>query len=105
MAATPIPHGDHLVAVVQEAPVLLDCDATLELAAARIAEAAAHGAKLVALPETFVPGYPFWVWKLRFDDDGAALAALYTRLFENAIDLTTGGFAPLLEAAKKHGGT
>jgi nitrilase len=105
MAATPIARGDHLVAVVQEAPVLLDRDATLERAVASVAEAAVNGAKLIALPETFVPGYPFWVWKLRFDDDGAAMAALYTRLLENAVDLTSGGLRPLCVAAKKHGVT
>jgi nitrilase len=105
MTATPTPTGDHLVAVVQEAPVLLDRDATLDRAVARIAEAAANGARLVALPETFVPGYPFWVWKLRFDDDGATLAALHARLLENAIDLSAGGLRPLCEAAKKHGVT
>jgi len=102
MGATSIPRSDHLVAVVQEAPVMLDRAATLARAVASIAEAADNGARLIALPETFVPGYPFWVWKLRFDDDGAALAALHARLLENSIDLGAGGLQPLCAAAKKH---
>jgi nitrilase len=102
MAATAIPRGDHLVAVVQEAPVMLDRAATLDRAIASIAEAADNGARLVALPETYVPGYPFWVWKLRPDVDSAALAALHVRLLENSIDLAAGGLQPICDAAKKH---
>ena len=46
------------VAVVQAAPVLFDRDATIEKACRLIHEAAAQGAKLVLLPEAFVPAYP-----------------------------------------------
>jgi len=49
-------------AAVQASPVYLNASVTVDKAAALVREAAAHGAKLVAFPEVFVPGYPYWNW-------------------------------------------
>ncbi|MGC2777449.1 MAG: carbon-nitrogen hydrolase family protein [Bradyrhizobium sp.] len=49
-------------AAVQASPVYLDASATADKAASLVREAAANGAKLVAFPEVFVPGYPYWNW-------------------------------------------
>jgi len=49
-------------AAVQASPVFLNVDATVDKACAIIAEAAANGASLVAFPEVFVAGYPYWNW-------------------------------------------
>jgi nitrilase len=49
-------------AAVQASPLYLDASATAEKAAALVREAAANGARLVAFPEVFVPGYPYWNW-------------------------------------------
>ena len=46
------------VAVVQAAPVLFDREATVDKACGLVAEAAKAGARLVLLPEAFVPAYP-----------------------------------------------
>lgn len=46
------------VAAVQATPVLFDRRATLDRAAGLVASAAEQGARLVVLPEAFVPGYP-----------------------------------------------
>lgn len=49
-------------AAVQAAPVFLDPAATVDKATSLIREAAANGAELVAFPEVFVAGYPYWSW-------------------------------------------
>jgi aliphatic nitrilase len=48
------------VCAAHVAPVFLDAAATVDKAAALIAEAARSGARLIAFPESFVPGFPVW---------------------------------------------
>ncbi|HSS94165.1 MAG TPA: nitrilase-related carbon-nitrogen hydrolase [Candidatus Dormibacteraeota bacterium] len=50
--------GAGRAAVVQAAPVVFDCSATLAKVRKLAAEAAAGGARLVLFPEAFISGYP-----------------------------------------------
>jgi len=58
----PTPHPAYKVAVVQAAPAFLDLDAGIDKAIGLIEEAAARGARLIAFPETWLPGYPWHIW-------------------------------------------
>ncbi len=51
-----------LAAAVQAAPAYLDLEAGVEKTIALIEEAAGKGVKLLAFPECWLPGYPFWAW-------------------------------------------
>jgi aliphatic nitrilase len=50
------------VAVVQAAPAFLDLEAGVEKAIGLIRAAAGEGARLIAFPECWIPGYPWWAW-------------------------------------------
>jgi len=91
------------IAIVQRAPVVLDRDATLALAASSVAEAARGGAALVVFPEAFVAGYPAWVWRLRPGQDMALAEQIHARLLASAVDVPAGQLAPLQRAAREHG--
>lgn len=93
------------VAVVQAAPVFLNAKAGVEKAIGLIEEAAGKGAKLLAFPEVWIPGYPWWLWlgtpawgmqfvpqyhanSLRAD--GSEIAALRATAAKNRINVVMG---------------
>jgi nitrilase len=86
------------VAAVQTAPVFLDPAATVDKACALIAEAASNGAKLVAFPEVFVAGYPYWNW-LMTPIEGSAW---FEKLCRAAISIPGPEVERLCAAARAH---
>ena len=90
------------VAAVQAAPVFLDRERTVAKAAALIAEASAKGAQLVAFPETWIPGYPAWIFGAAGWDDAAQKRA-FGRLNANSVDVPSSAVDELCRAAKDAG--
>jgi nitrilase len=91
-----------LAAAVQAAPVFLERDATVDKACTLIARAAAEGARLIVLPEAFVPAYPAWVWFLPLTRR-ADIAMLYRTLVEQSVDVPGPEVARLGAAARAAG--
>ncbi|SFE19544.1 cyanide dihydratase [Paenibacillus algorifonticola] len=85
-------------AAVQAAAVYLDLDATIDKTCRLVDEAAANGAKVIAFPEAFVPGYPWWIW-LGNADYGMKH---YIRLYENSVEIPSKSIRKLSEAAKRN---
>ncbi|RVT95088.1 carbon-nitrogen hydrolase family protein [Sphingomonas crocodyli] len=86
------------VAAVQAAPIFLNPAATVDKACALIAEAASNGAKLVAFPEVFVAGYPYWNWLMTPIEGGA----WFERLCRSAITVPGPEVDRLCAAAREH---
>src|SRR5229473_5396623 len=91
----------HRVAVVQHPPVTLHRAKTLERGVELLEEAAAAGARLVSFPETWLPGYPEWLWRLRPGTDFQLTGEIHGRLIENAVDLNGGDLKPIQAAARR----
>ena len=90
------------IAVVQQAPVVLNKEKTIQEAVAMTDEAAANGAKLIIFPEAHIPGYPAWIWRLRPGGDWGLSEEIHARLLDNSVNLESDDMVPLYDAAKKH---
>ncbi|WP_026209072.1 carbon-nitrogen hydrolase family protein [Catelliglobosispora koreensis] len=91
------------VAAAQIAPVWGDSAATAVRATEWIGKAAAAGAGLVVFPETFLPGYPFWIEHTNgavFDDPGQKAA--YAFYLDAAVTLDGPELSRITEAARDH---
>jgi nitrilase len=90
------------ISAVQQPPVYLDLERTMERAIDLVAQAAADGCRMIVFPEAWFPGYPTFVWRFSPGADMGKTDDLYARLLANSIDRSKGGLAPLQEAAKEH---
>src|SRR5512132_2101221 len=88
------------IAAVQATPVILDRDATIDKACALIAQAATGGAQLVVFPESFVPGYPDWVWVVPAGR-GSTMSRLHGRLLANSVTVPGAATQRIADAARK----
>jgi nitrilase len=90
------------VAVVQEPPVYLDLERSMERAVELIATCAARGCDMIVFPEAWLPGYPTFVWRLSPGRDMGKTDELFAKLLGNSVDLGRDGMAPIREAAREH---
>lgn len=86
-------------AAVHAASVFLDRDGSIDKACKLIEEAAANGAKLIVFPETFLPGYPFWIWT----HTPVTGAPLFAELFANSVVVGSEQTDRIGAAARKAG--
>ncbi|KAM3451553.1 hypothetical protein MY3296_005218 [Beauveria thailandica] len=86
-----------IVAVTQAEPVWLDLDATVDKTCALITEAAKNGAKILAFPEAWIPGYPAWIWSRPMDPE------LTTRYIQNSLKLDSPQAAKIKQCAAENG--
>jgi len=92
-------------AIAQVAPVVLDKVSTIEKAVGIVRNAAQEGIELLVFPETFIPVYPAWVWRLRPGTDYALSEQLHARLLENSVDMESQDLEPLKAVAAETGVT
>lgn len=90
------------IAVVQQPPIYMNKEESLARAVALIADGAAQGCGLIVFPETWLPGYPTFVWRLKPGAEMTKTDALFALTQANSIDLSKDDLAPVKEAAKEH---
>ncbi len=88
------------VAIVQAEPVYLDLGASVARAVELTADAAARGARLVVFGETWLPGYPYWVYGAAYHGD--ASDAAFARLWEESVEVPSPATDALAAAAAAH---
>jgi len=84
-------------AVVQTSSVFLNTEATIDKACSIIREVSSKGAKLVAFPEVFISGYPYWSWIMNPID----ASEWFKKLYYSAIELEGPEVKKLLQTAKE----
>ena len=93
------PVSQFKAAAVQAAPIFQDRERSAEKACSLIVEAGRHGARLIAFPEVWIPGYPSWaflgtpLWGNEF----------FAELYANSVEIPSPTTASLCEAAKQAG--
>ena len=94
----PTVHPKFRAAAIQAAPVFLDLDASIDKAIGLIAEAAKNGAQLIAFPETWLPGYPMFIWL----DSPAWGMQFIQRYHDHSLVYGSPEAARIAKAAKDH---
>ena len=90
------------VAVIQAAPVLFNREATVEKTCELIENAAEKGAKLILLPEAFIPAYPRGLtFGTVVGNRSLAGRQLWLRYWENAVEVPGPATEILAAAARK----
>jgi aliphatic nitrilase len=93
-------HPKFIAGVVQAAPEFFNIDATVDKTIALIEDAAKQGASLVAFPEDWIPGYPWFIW---LDTPAANFQREFvSRYFDNALAYDDANADKIAAAAREH---
>src|SRR5260370_7596955 len=95
-----------IVAAIQAAPIYGEALATAQRAAECIAEAARAGAWLAVLPESYIPGYPDWIWREAPRQSSPSVEpfnSFQRRFFEQAITAPGPETDVIAQACRTHG--
>ena len=84
-------------AVAQLSPSFLNREETVEIACRAIEEAGKEGARIIAFPESFIPGYPYWLWIEPIFDG----ARYFREFFKNSVEVPSQSTKSLCESARK----
>jgi aliphatic nitrilase len=84
-------------ATVQTSPVFLNAEKTIDKAITFIKEAAGNGSQLIAFPEVFVSGYPYWNWIMT----PVQGSKWYEKLYKSAITVDGSEVKRICDAAKE----
>ncbi|KAF7536048.1 hypothetical protein G7Z17_g13105 [Cylindrodendrum hubeiense] len=84
------------VAVVQAEPVYFDLQGAVGKAIRIIEDAANQGAQLVAFPEVWIPGYPYWIWTRGCDIE------MVQRYIKNSLSIGSDEMKRICAAAAKN---
>lgn len=85
-------------ATVQTSPVFLNVEKTIDKAIGFIKEASSNGAQLIAFPEVFIAGYPYWNWIMT----PVQGSRWYEQLYKSSVTVDDAEMKPLFQAAKDH---
>ncbi|KAA5536044.1 carbon-nitrogen hydrolase family protein [Paenimyroides baculatum] len=83
-------------ATVQTSPVFLNVEKTIDKAIAFIKEAHENEAKLIAFPEVFIAGYPYWNWIMT----PVQGSKWYEELYKKSVAVNDASMQKLYKAAK-----
>jgi nitrilase len=83
-------------ATVQTSPVFLNVEKTVDKAISFIKEASSNGARLIAFPEVFIAGYPYWNW-IMTPIQGSKW---YEQLYKNSVAVSDPAIVRICESAK-----
>lgn len=92
------------IAAAQLSPVWLHREGTIAKVVQAIADAAVQRVDVLAFPEAFVPGYPFWIEHTdgaRFDS--AVQKAMHAHYLDQAVQLEAGHLDPVVQAVARYG--
>lgn len=85
-------------ATVQTSPVFLNVGKTIDKAISFITEASKNGAQLIAFPEVFIAGYPYWNWVMTPIEG----SPWYEELYRNSVTIASPEIDRICKAAKEH---